>query len=392
MKLTSYAFLLTGLTSLSCTGEESTAKTESSKEAPASNGVTVLGSAGDKVAPDFLPITEKIHGTISEKEKKEPRKEFKAYTQKAPLADDAQFEMLPIKGGKIKLTASGKEVKIEPFYMGKVEVTWDLYQAFMISEKNRNKNGSINRDGDIQTPDAPKVKDGESFLDIITQPTPPFMPMHFSMADGEGYSEEYPAISVTQHSASKFCEWLSAQTGRYYRLPTEAEWEYACRAGTTTAYHFGDDASKLEEYAWFKKNSRMDAVFEYEYQKVGTKKANPWGLHDMHGNVAEWVLDSNVPEAAAKITDGMTNPLVLSPNRYPRLVKGGHFLQEAKDLTVSARLSSTVKWKSDDPQIPQSIWYNTKPGRMIGFRVISPVKVPDVKTMHLLWNTGPGKL
>src|SRR6185295_4387517 len=96
----------------------------------------------------------------------------------------------------------------------------------------------------------------------------------------------YPAISMTQHAANKYCEWLSAKTGKNYRLPTEAEWEWACRAGTTTAYSFGDDASKLGEYAWFTPNS------EEKPQPVGKKKPNPWGIHDMHGNVTEWCIDA----------------------------------------------------------------------------------------------------
>ena len=103
--------------------------------------------------------------------------------------------------------------------------------------------------------------------------------------------EDNPATYVSWDDATEFCKKLTQResTGEEYRLPTEAEWEYACRAGTTTAYSFGDDEKQLGEYAWFNGNA-LDVDEKYAHA-VGLKKPNPWGLHDMHGNVAEWCSD-----------------------------------------------------------------------------------------------------
>jgi len=368
--------------------------------------VTPIGNLGGKPAPEFLHLTQSIHASIIKKAAEKKAEEMKPYTESVPESDDAEFEMLPIPGGTFTMGSPNSEkkrgadegpqrkIKIEPFWMGKVEVTWDLYQTFMNNEAlydfSRNKNGSLNRDSNLKTPEPNEAKGEERFIDILSQPTSPYHVMHFNMGNGAGYSEEYPACSMTQHAASKFCEWLSAQTGHYYRLPTEAEWEYACRAGSKTAYSFGDDPTKLEDYAWFRKNSRIDAVYEYEYQPVGEKKPNAWGLHDMHGNVAEWVLDSHLTSGYTQTPDGTLNPLQLSKKRYQRIARGGHFEMPAEKLRSAARFVSNPTWKENDPQIPQSIWYHTK-ARWLGFRIIRPAKVPSVEEMHLLWNTGPGE-
>jgi len=175
---------------------------------------------------------------------------------------------------------------------------------------------------------------------------------------------------MTQLAAKMYCKWLSAKTGRYYRLPTEAEWEYACRAGTKTAYSFGDDPAKLDEYAWYLDNS------DDKYHRVGRKKPNPWGLHDMHGNVAEWVLDQYVPDFYKQFV-GRTvkNPLSPGVQEYGRVVRGGSWDDEAPMLRSAARRYSVKDWKKQDPQIPQSVWYLTD-AWFVGFRVVRPLRVP----------------
>ena len=153
---------------------------------------------------------------------------------------------------------------------------------------------------------------------------------------------------MTQFAAKVYCRWLSAKTGRYYRLPTEAEWEYACRAGTNTAYSFGNDPAKLGDYAWFTDNS------DDKYHRVATKKPNPWGLYDMHGNVSEWVIDQYVADfygkTAGKPAD---NPLAPGTKEFGRVVRGGSWDDEAEKCRSATRRASEKDWKKQDPQNPQ---------------------------------------
>ena len=199
--------------------------------------------------------------------------ELKPYTEILE-GTKVRFEMVPIPCGTFTMGGPPAErgrqpdegpphkVKIRPFWMQKTEMTWDAFDQFAF-----NKNlmgGTANGNG----------------ADAVTRPTPPYSDPTFGFG-----RKGHPIISVSHHAAMEFCRWLSARTGRTYRLPSEAEWEYACRAGSRSAYSFGEVPIKLAEHAWFRLNSE-DAP-----HPVGLKKPNPWGLYDMHGNVAEWCLD-----------------------------------------------------------------------------------------------------
>jgi formylglycine-generating enzyme required for sulfatase activity len=163
-------------------------------------------------------------------------------------------------------------------------------------------------------------------------------------------------------------------------LPTEAEWEYACRAGTTTAYSFGDDPAELGDYAWYYDNA------DEKYQPVGKKKPNPWGLHDMHGNVAEFTLDQYDEEYYGK--SPKANPVNSPKTTEPCSVRGGSWDDDPEALRSAARVQSTIDWKQQDPQVPQSIWYYTD-ALFVGFRVVRPLEVPADDVKKKVYGGGP---
>jgi formylglycine-generating enzyme required for sulfatase activity len=303
--------------------------------------------------------------------------DMKPYTE-VIANGDVTFEMLPIPGGKFTMGSPeseaerkedegpGHEVEIEPFWMGKCEVTWNEYEIWMFNL-------------DIQRRELAKVAptETEKRADAVTRPTKPYTDMTFGMG-----KEGYPAICMTQLAARTYCQWLSAKTGRYYRLPTEAEWEYAARAGTKTAYSFGDDPGMLGEYAWYFDNS------EDTYHKVGLKKPNPWGLHDMHGNVAEWVLDQYIPDYYAKCAGrAAKNPWAIPTKIYPLAVRGGSWDDDPAAQRSAARRGSDKEWKQQDPQLPQSIWYFTD-ALFLGFRVVRPLVEPSAAEKAGVWEAG----
>ncbi|MEP3482191.1 MAG: formylglycine-generating enzyme family protein [Fuerstiella sp.] len=297
---------------------------------------------------------------------------------------EVAFWMEPIPGGEYVMgspeTESGREdvegpqkkVKVAPFWMARLEVTWkeynqfiSLYDAFKAFEEN----------GLRPVTEANQV-------DAITAPTPLYEP---SFTYEYGGDPELPAVTITQYSAKQYSKWMSAITDMQFRLPTEAEWEYACRGGATTAFHFGDDASKLGDYGWF-----LDNTGDGGQRKGGQKKPNPWGLYDMHGNVAEWVLDNLEPyEVTDKVFDGAT--WVTKPDLDPRVVRGGSWEFEAYQCRCASRLGSDSSqdewgWREYDPNTPASPWWFTSdPARGVGFRLIRTLKEVPRQQMEEAW-------
>lgn len=309
-------------------------------------------------------VVSRLHDRIA-KSPQPAASAMKPYKMTIP-GTTVEFEMVPIPGGEFVMGTPDSEkghrkdegpqhkVKIEPFWMEKFEVTWDEYRLFNFSKLS----------GEV--PGADPVVDG------ISRPTRPYVEMSFGMG-----INGYPAISMTQHAANKYAEWLSAKTGQFYRLPTEAEWEYACRAGTTTAYSWGDDPSKASDYAVYGANSGN------HYAKTGSKKPNPWGLYDMHGNVMEWTLDQYSPATYAK----PPADFVHSTEPYPHSTRGGGWSDDVAKLRCGAREPSDPSWKAQDPQLPKSIWYLTD-AQWLGFRLVRPLRVPGAKEMQAAWNNG----
>ncbi len=287
----------------------------------------------------------------------------KAYTEK--INDKASFDMLPIPGGTFLMGSPDLEkgrrdnegparlVSVKPFWMAKLEIAWDEYDIYW---ENRPKG----------PPPRPKVDDKPKVLsDALTSPTPPYEDPTF------GYGRKtFPVIAVTHHAAMEYCAWLSKQTGKHYRLPTEAEWEWACRAGTTTTYHFGDDPTKLGEHEWIEKNANDTP------HPVGKKKPNPWGLFDMHGNVAEWCLDSYKKDYYAALAKDKPTLMPLNlptAERYGDVVRGGSWIDGPDKCRAAVRRFSEKTWLKRDPQRPQSIWWMTE-SDWVGFRVVCAVK------------------
>ena len=240
------------------------------------------------------------------------------------------------------------EVHVDNFYLCTTEVTIELFMTYY------QETVSAKRDF-ITTQEQQKKTDSE--VDAITGPTPVYGDMTM------GYENQHPAMGMTWHNAMTFCRWLSKNTGKEYRLPTEAEWEYACRADKTDAYGCASDPEKLKEYAWYEKTA------DSETNAVGKKKPNAWGLYDMLGNVREWVYDFYSPDAykQAAAKSPAINPKGPETGQV-HVARGGDYSCPPEELRCAARAFEEKWWRSGDPQIPKSIWWLPEMD-IIGFRV-----------------------
>ena len=266
------------------------------------------------------------------------------------------FDMTLIPGGNFHMGSPPSDVEALPneqphhlvrlasFWMGTHEVSYDEFIIFYHRE-----NGSDASFHPAKTYSA----------DAISRPTPQYIDYTFGMG-----KEGFPVVAMTQQAALRYCRWLYKKTGVFYRLPTEAEWEFACKKS------LNDDltAGKLSEYAWYYDNS-----FE-KYHEVGSLKPNALGIYDMFGNVAEWTLDFYEEDYLKNLT-GMPalNPWVKPTQKHSRTVKGGSYDSDANQCRCAFRQKSSPRWQARDPQIPKSRWWNPD-SPFVGFRLVSPIK------------------
>lgn len=283
--------------------------------------------------------------------------DFKAYEQNIP-GTEIKFKMVPVPAGTFIMGSPSSEigheedegpqrkVQLSGFWMGTHEVTFAEWDAFF---KNM---------------DVPQTK--AIALDAVSRPTAQYIDLTWGM----GRDGKQPTNSMSQAATIMYCKWLYNQTGVFYRLPTEAEWEYACRAGNSSAFGFGDDPASLKDYGFFKDNSGG------KFHKVGQLKPNRWGLYDMLGNLSEWTLDQYDPGAYEKLADNTKNPLSPPGPRYPRAVRGGNYLSDGKESRCANRIPAVSDWNKRDPQIPKSRWWLTD-GMTVGFRIVRPAAQPS---------------
>jgi formylglycine-generating enzyme required for sulfatase activity len=229
---------------------------------------------------------------------------------------DLKFEMVYVPGGKARSGEPPMDVLLRPYWMSKTEVTWECFVRYFENRK--------------------LVK-----VDGVTRPSPPYEPPHGTMGTGA-----HPAVGMRWHGAMGYCEWVSALTGQRFRLPTDAEWEFAARAGSTAA---APDTSG--DAAWLKENAGAKTHL------TGTTKPNALGICDLIGNVWEYSLE------------------YAAPPEYRPMLRGGAWSTPAAELRFASRQDIKPEWYERDPNRPRSMWWLTD-GPFIGFRLVRFADAP----------------
>ena len=300
---------------------------------------------------------------------------FADYTEQIP-GTPVSFNMKAINGGTFKMGSDKKEnfskedewpvrnVTVNSFFMAEVEVTWDQYWAFYSNTMSEGRT----------PPEVIYANNSRPDVDAVSGPTSPYG----SPEQGWGGGSR-PAITMTHYAAETFCQWLSLKTGKKYRLPTEAEWEYAARGGTETPFFFEGKPKDYSDIGFWRKffDAKTDIISDFviygknssnRTQEPDKVKPNPFGLKNMLGNVMEYCADKYSPDAYGKTGESVTNPIATEGEEW--VVRGGLYSSDAADLRSAARsFTHYDDWLKTDPQQPKSIWwYSDIKG--IGFRLV----------------------
>jgi formylglycine-generating enzyme required for sulfatase activity len=240
-------------------------------------------------------------------------------------------------------------VELSPYWISQFEVTFDEYATFRYPDR-----------------DSDSTATGLPFdVDAVARPSPPYEDPSAGLS-----KSGFPATGMTQWAALHYARWLSAKTGTFYRLPTEAEWENACRLG---------GERPLAQQAWYRDNSSE------RLHPVGELEADALGLHDMLGNASEWTLDQYLADYAAVLREQSVDPWVQPTSLHPRTVRGGAFDDGEEALRCGDRVESLMAWKRRDPQIPKSFWWNTD-APFLGFRLVRPSEQPSPQEAAEFWS------
>lgn len=279
---------------------------------------------------------------------------FGDFTEQIP-GSGVSFRMIALAGGLFTMGSpedeplrdadeDAAEVRVDSFFIAEVEVTWDEYMEFY--RQTASEGRSTDTEG---------ARLSKAGVDAISGATPPY-----GKPDQNWGMGRRPAISMSFHAAETYCRWLSKVTGKSYRMPTEAEWEYACRAGTQTPYFFRGDPDEYDKRGLFGRKPDTTVINTFviyrgnsqsKTQEPSAVKANPWGLINMSGNVAEFCSD---------IYEGTDE----------HVIRGGSYRDGAAGVRSAARdHTRTAEWLKTDPQMPKSIWWYSD-CFYVGFRVV----------------------